>query len=559
VLAGTALGALATLTAASALTPEGAGERAPAAAASAAGEAAAAGGDGSTGNGRGGAGGAFGAPVVIDLPATDPGYHLVSTNGDVTPFGSASFEGGALATVAPVTGTARAPGEGYWQVDTDGGVHSFGGAPFHGSAAGTPLVSPVVAMAATVGGDGYWLTSADGGVFAFGAAPWAGSAAGTPLVAPVVDVAASPAGAGYWLVTADGGVFPFGDAPFVGSLAGTPPALADRGRRPLRHRSGPRPHERRRRRLRPRRRPVRRLRRRGRRPRPRGGRGPLPHRCGVLARGQRRGRVRLRRRTVPRLGRRAPQDRPDRGDQRRPRRPAGPTAPSSGAANGHDISWPQCDGELPAQPYGHGIVGVTGGRPFTVNRCLDQQHAWSLAGGSGAGLYVNLAFPKADAPEAATGPRGTCEVDDRRCRAYNYGANTISAALAHAAASGASAPMWWLDVEEANHWSSDLGANQDVVLGAIEALRDAGIDVGVYSTRRMWRDITGDMQVRLPVWVAGAPTDEAAPRWCNPHRSFGGGEVWLVQSLPVRYDVNWACDPLTAAPGPRLPLHDDHP
>jgi len=108
--------------------------------------------------------------------------------------------------------------------------------------------------------------------------------------------------------------------------------------------------------------------------------------------------------------------------------------------------------------------------------------------------------------------------------------------------------MWWLDVETANHWSSDLGANQDVVLGAVEALRDAGIEVGVYSTHRMWRRITGDMQVGLPVWVAGARTDETAPRWCDPAMSFGGGAVWLVQSLPIRYDVNWACDPLNADP-----------
>ena len=215
---------------------------------------------------------------------------------------------------------------------------------------------------------------------------------------------------------------------------------------------------------------------------------------------------------------------------------------------GNDISWPQCNSELPAPPFGHGIVGVTGGRPFTTNPCLDRQHAWSLGGGSGAGLYVNLAYPKDDALEASDGPRGRCEPADRRCRAHNYGANTISHALGLAAAAGASAPMWWLDVESANRWSSDLGANQDVILGAVAALREADIAVGVYSTRRMWRNITGDMQIGLPVWVAGAPSDEATPRWCDPQRSFGGGAVWLVQSLPVRYDVNWACDPLTADP-----------
>ncbi|MEX2658604.1 MAG: hypothetical protein WD232_02830 [Acidimicrobiales bacterium] len=487
-----------------------------------------------------------GETAVIDLPRTDPGYHLVSTNGDVTPFGSARFEGGALTTQAPVVGTDRAPGDGYWQVSSDGAVFAFGDAPFHGSATNHPLQAPVVAMASTAGGDGYWLAAADGGVFAYGAAGWLGSTIGLVLNAPVVDIAPTPTSLGYWLVTADGGVFAYGDAPAVGSLAATPllapivaaapspsglgltltgadggvfalgdavyagSAVGSTGARIVdveASRTG-------------------------------AGYWLVAADGGVFAYGDAPflGSAGGRRKLAPVIG--------IAGGLGAPR----PASDELSSRYGNDISWPQCDGDHPAQPYGHGIVGVTGGRPFTVNRCLAAQHDWSLQGGSGAGLYVNIASPKADAAEAAIGPRGACADDDTRCRSYNYGANTITHALAYAAAQGAAAPMWWLDVEAANYWSPDLGANQDVVLGAKEALEAAGIRVGVYSTPRMWRNLTGDMQVGLPVWVAGAPTDEDAPRWCGAHKSFGGGEVWLVQSLPIRFDVNWACDALTADP-----------
>ncbi len=47
---------------------------------------------------------------------------------------------------------------------------------------------------------------------------------------------------------------------------------------------------------------------------------------------------------------------------------AGPYTPGS---TGYDISWPQCGGRYPDPPYAFGIIGVTGGRAFTRNSCLD--------------------------------------------------------------------------------------------------------------------------------------------------------------------------------------------
>ena len=61
---------------------------------------------------------------------------------------------------------------------------------------------------------------------------------------------------------------------------------------------------------------------------------------------------------------------------------------------------------------------------------------------------------------------------------------------------------WWLDVETAN-WSSDTAENDQVILGAINALRGAGINnVGVYTSPLSWNGIAGDFQPAVPLWIA---------------------------------------------------------
>src|SRR6185295_18639642 len=75
-------------------------------------------------------------------------------------------------------------------------------------------------------------------------------------------------------------------------------------------------------------------------------------------------------------------------------KPEQPVTVALSASIGFDISWPQCGKPVPAQPYGFGIVGVTGGRAFTTNPCLGDQVAWASAGGAGAGVYINLNSPR---------------------------------------------------------------------------------------------------------------------------------------------------------------------
>jgi hypothetical protein len=160
-------------------------------------------------------------PIVdMESTTTGRGYWLVAADGGIFAFGNARFLGstGNIRLNQPVVGMVPTPsGLGYWLVATDGGVFAFGDAGFHGSTGNIPLNKPIVGMAATPSGGGYWLVASDGGVFAFGDARFFGSLGGRPLNKPIVGIEARPSGQGYWLVASDGGVFAIGDARFFGS------------------------------------------------------------------------------------------------------------------------------------------------------------------------------------------------------------------------------------------------------------------------------------------------------------------------------------------------------
>ncbi len=181
-------------------------------------------------------------PVCIDVTVTNPqgvsatssadhygfggatncgqGYRFVASDGGVFDFGDATFWGsmGGTPLVKPVVGMAATPtSNGYWLVASDGGIFSFGDAHFNGSMGGRPLNKPIVGMADTPDGQGYWLVASDGGIFSFGNAQFYGSTGAMHLNKPIVGMAATPDGRGYWLVASDGGIFSYGDANFFGS------------------------------------------------------------------------------------------------------------------------------------------------------------------------------------------------------------------------------------------------------------------------------------------------------------------------------------------------------
>ena len=462
-------------------------------------------------------GAALRAPLVA-LAATPSakGYWVAAADGGVFAYGDAPFKGstGGVALKGRVVGIAATPsGQGYWLVGSDGGVFAFGDAGYYGSVGGMQLNQRIVGMAPTPSGHGYWLAGADGGVFAFGDATYWGTASQAVLKKGIVSIAATASGRGYWLAGADGGIFSFGDAPYFGSMGqtqlddvvGMSPTASGHGYW-LVGRDG-----------------------------------------GVFSFGDADfyGAVSDLNLNAPIVGmaaRVAPL--PSTGPSRRVPKP-----PSVPGPLGYDISWPQCGSALPGGPFAFGIIGVTGGRAMSGNACLTDEWRWAKATTNRAGLYINVSYPGSDQwPASASGLSGNCAPGDLGCQLYNFGANTAVDAVQYARQSGVSAPMYWLDVETANPWPGDVGANARVVAGAIDQLHALGLKVGIYSTPYQWASIVGGFQPGLPVWTAGASGLGDVPGYCDG-RGFGGGAPYLVQLLPQGYDADYLCPPGLAAEG----------
>ncbi len=216
--------------------------------------------------------------------------------------------------------------------------------------------------------------------------------------------------------------------------------------------------------------------------------------------------------------------------------------PSAGAglyptsARGTDISWPQCGSALPTVG-GFGIVGVTNGRAFSQNPCLAAEYQWAGSASTSPSLYMNLnAAIGTTADNGASGPAGNCKRNDLSCWEYNYGWNAAQATFAYALTQGASAAVWWLDIETANSWRSKTALNRRTIQGATDALTSRGAQVGIYSAPYAWRTITGSWQNGMPVWYAGT-----AAITCQSASSFTGGTVWLVQQASASSGGNVGC------------------
>ncbi len=226
--------------------------------------------------------------------------------------------------------------------------------------------------------------------------------------------------------------------------------------------------------------------------------------------------------------------------------------PQGGGTTGFDISYPQQSGPYPSgsasngSPYVFGIVGVNGGKPFTANPYLAMQYAHVAANTTTPpALYMNIAYPVGPtAPYGMTGPAGDCAPNDEMCQSYNYGYNAADYAYNNYAISetqSVTATLWWLDVETTNSWSPNHSYNTRVIAGAISYLQSTGVQVGIYSTRYMWNEITGGHNFGLPIWVPGvASLNDTACRSALP---FNGGTLWLVQfwNIAERLDEDFTC------------------
>lgn len=238
-----------------------------------------------------------------------------------------------------------------------------------------------------------------------------------------------------------------------------------------------------------------------------------------------------------------------------PDREAKPAKPSP--TRGYDISYPQCGAAFPANPA-FAIVGVNGGRVFSVNACLVSQIVWG--GGTATELYANTGNPgpalSSFWPKGQTSPRfcDAANPDTADC-AFDYGWNAAKHSFETAVGAyqslgytvSPSAVTWWLDVETANSWRSDrLDFNVAALEGEVAYLRDvAGVArIGFYSTTYQWGIITGGTKVfaPLPVWGAGSSSDKAARSLCqSTTTSFTGGPLVMVQYPYAGFDADLRC------------------
>ena len=228
-------------------------------------------------------------------------------------------------------------------------------------------------------------------------------------------------------------------------------------------------------------------------------------------------------------------------------------------ALGFDISFPQCGGPVPNAPA-FAIVGVNGGRAFSANPCLARQYIWALSATSPVqprvAFYMNTGNPGPELSTRWPGP-GTsapqpCDGSWSTACAFDYGWLAAQDAYARArsvAGDGAALSPWWLDVEVANSWSTDVATNSAALQGGIAYLRSAGVDViGIYALAADWEEIVGATDASSPRngpfaglsnWRPGPQTRDDALSWCS--RSVTGGRVVFVQFPSGGFDGNLPC------------------
>ena len=238
-------------------------------------------------------------------------------------------------------------------------------------------------------------------------------------------------------------------------------------------------------------------------------------------------------------------------------RPAPTPTPEPASPLGYDVSWPQCNDELP-EDFGFAVVGVNRGRTFSENDCLVAQLAWA---GPEADLYLNTGNPGPDHsrhwPAGVSEPR-ECDLRDADTLdcAYVYGwqaaadgyARVLRSAieLGWAEADADRVPgdaTWWLDVETANSWRGDRSLNVEALRGAVDFLESVDVaEVGFYSTPLLWWRVTWatDAFDEYPAWHAGARNQADAEDRCG-EAAFTGGELRMVQWIENGIDRNLRC------------------
>ncbi len=227
---------------------------------------------------------------------------------------------------------------------------------------------------------------------------------------------------------------------------------------------------------------------------------------------------------------------------------------------GADVSWPQCPkgmgipqkrsngSPMPLPIAEYVVLGLTNGPGFYPNPCLADQVEWVRSRGLLASAYAVASYPRAAELERY-GDQGPYDASTRLGALANTGYQQALFNVHTMSAAGLLSPIVWIDVEPVPDfaWSSDLDANAVVVAGAARGYREAGFDIGVYSTPLLWRGVVGDLALGVPEWRAAGQTSQAeALSRCGPDWEIQGGFAVLGQWVEAGRDQNVTC-PGTAA------------
>lgn len=231
----------------------------------------------------------------------------------------------------------------------------------------------------------------------------------------------------------------------------------------------------------------------------------------------------------------------------------------SATPTGNDISWPQCGKSYPSG-QAFAIVGVNGGKASNFNGCFASEWQWAQSSRGGttqapAQLYVNTGnpgdvlaqynvtdWPSSSVPADPYGPCAGTWTDDRAC-SWEYG---YERATADTAFVGSSTGKWWLDIETANSWTSDLAKNQAALEGMVYALQQGGATVGIYASSGSWTSLFGTVAASsplysLPEWRPGAKTLSRAQSNCSLAPFEGNGIIEITQYVSNNLDYDYSC------------------
>jgi len=187
---------------------------------------------------------------------------------------------------------------------------------------------------------------------------------------------------------------------------------------------------------------------------------------------------------------------------------------------------------------------VSDGRPYYDNPCLASEYNWAGAAPRPPALYMSTADPGALSVHWTTpGPKPCSGSSDDGGCAYNYGWNAADHAFTYAIAQtgAASSGAWWLDIETANTWSTNVSVNDADIAGMLDYFHAKSLSVGIYSVPSQWTQISGGENLSVPNWRPGASSSSQALTWCSPSYSVTGGPIAMVQYPSGSFNGDVAC------------------